>query len=684
MTASTDKERARAFPAGRIVALVLIGLAVLGLAYLKLGAADDPISVPAGAVAGDLLLDPCTYSTESGNYAADCGTLIVPESRADPESRLIAVPVTRIHARSENPGEPIFRLEGGPGLTNMDFPRASRFAENHDVVLVGYRGVEGSSVLDCPEVESALKHSTDILSDKSFDAYADGFRACSARLTDEGVDLAGYTLAQRVDDLEAVRKALDYGRIDLLSESVGTRTAMIYAWRYPESIHRSVMIGVNPPGHFLWDPKMTNELIGRYSDHCSEDATCSKRTEDLAALMRGTEVPERWFFLPIKDSSVRVASFYGLAETTYELDAPIYGSTTLSSWLSAADDDASGFWFQSFLGDFAFPVLGVWGDYAAVAMADAQAAKAYFSSGKQGDTSNLGYSATAFVWGGGQLADAWPAEPGDDEYTAVQASNVETLLIGGELDFATPPQAATEELLPSLPNGHQVVLPGFGHSTSFWTEQPKAGTRLISTFLSTGRVDDSLYEPQPVDFTPEVAQPALGKGIGGGIVGLAGLVVLSLLWMPLHVLRRGRYGRKTSAMLRSVYATVLGLGGWFVGVLLVMTTMPGTPFGDPLLATLSVGLPIGLGVYWAWVHRDWSMKAKAAGFAAAGVGALAGAWLGYQAAADLLALITAIVGATAGANLILLVFDISWDRRARDRFVETNEKEVLKASLSTR
>jgi len=67
-------------------------------------------------------------------------------------------------------------------------------------------------------------------------------------------------LAQRVDDFEAVRKALDYDRIDLLSESVGTRTAMIYAWRYPESIHRSVMMSVNPPGHFLWDPKTTNEL----------------------------------------------------------------------------------------------------------------------------------------------------------------------------------------------------------------------------------------------------------------------------------------------------------------------------------------------------------------------------------------------------------------------------------------
>ena len=36
---------------------------------------------------------------------------------------------------------------------------------------------------------------------------------------------------------------------------------MIYAWRYPKSIHRSVMIGVNPPGNFLWDPKATDAQI---------------------------------------------------------------------------------------------------------------------------------------------------------------------------------------------------------------------------------------------------------------------------------------------------------------------------------------------------------------------------------------------------------------------------------------
>jgi pimeloyl-ACP methyl ester carboxylesterase len=639
----------------RIVALVLIGLAFLGLAYVKVASTEEAVSVPPGALAGDLLLHPCTYSTEDGSYAADCGTLVVPENRADPQSRLIALPVTRIRSPSDHPSEPVFWLKGGPGLTNMQLPWANRFAADRDVVLVGYRGVEGSSVLGCPEVESAVKHSTDILGKKFFDSYTAGFRACAARLTDEGVDLAGYTLAQRVDDFEAVRKALDYDRIDLLSESVGTRTAMIYAWRYPESIHRSVMMSVNPPGHFLWDPETTNELIGRYSDYCAKDASCSKRTDDLAALISGTDVPEHWFFLPIKDSSVPVASYFGLMETTSE-STPLNGPMTLSSWLSAADGDASGFWFQSLLGDLAFPALGVWGDYAAVATIDARASRAYFSSGEQGDNSNLGYAATAFIWGGGQLADAWPAGPDDHEYDVVRTSNVETLLISGELDFATPPQAATEELLPSLPNGHQVVLPGFGHSTSIWTEQQAAGTRLINTFLSTGRVDDSLYEPQPVDFTPEVTQSALGKGIAGAMIGLAALTVLSILWMAVR--RKPRFGRKTSPFLRSLYAIVLGLGGWFAGVLLVITTMPGTPLDDPWLATISVGLPVGLGIYWAWRNREARLRSRLMGFVAGVGGALLGAWLGFHAATDLLALVTSIFGAIAVGNLALILLDV--------------------------
>ena len=88
---------------------------------------------------------------------------------------------------------------------------------------------------------------------------------------------------------------------------------MIYAWRYPRSIHRSVMIAVNPPGHFLWDPKTTDEQIGRYSRLCAQDSSCSKRTDDLAASMRKTSahMPDRFWGLPISAGDAKIASFYG-------------------------------------------------------------------------------------------------------------------------------------------------------------------------------------------------------------------------------------------------------------------------------------------------------------------------------------------------------------------------------------
>ena len=211
------------------------------------------------------------------------------------------------------------------------------------------------------------------------------------------------------------------------------------------------------------------------------------------------------------------------------------------------------------------------------------------------------------------------------------------------------------------------MLPGFGHSTSVWTQQPEAGTRLINTFLDSGKVDRSLYKPQKVDFTPEVTQTALGKGIAGTMVGLALLTVLSLLAMARRVHKRGSFGRKASATLRSLYPIVLGLGGWFLGVLIVITAMPGVPLDDELLALLSVGVPVGLGIYLAWVHRDWSAQTKRVGLVAAAAGALAGAWLGFHATVDLLALVTAIAGAIAGANLTLILLDMSRARSAVDQ-----------------
>ncbi len=427
------------------------------------------------------------------------------------------------------------------------------------------------------------------------------------------------------------------------------------------------MIGVNPPGHYLWDAKTADEQIVRYAALCSREGSCRARTDDLAASMRrtGADMPDRWLFLPIKDSNVRVVAFYGLFETTPKA-APATGPTVIDAWLSAAEGDPSGLWFASAYGDLLFPHMFVWGEYIGVGLADAQAVRDYFAAHEP--DSSLAYAATALVWGGGLPVEAWPTPPQVGEYARVQTSQAETLLIGGDLDFSTPPQIATKELLPYLPNGHQVVLPGFGHSASFWNDQPEAGTRMINTFLDNGQVDDSLYKPQGVDFTPAQTHTALAKGLAGAMVGLAVLTVLSLLWMARWVYKRGRFGPAASATLRSLSPIVLGLGGWFFGTLIVLTTMTGVSLDNALIATLSMGVPIGLGVCFAWMDRDWSAKAKTTGFAAAMSGALIGAWLGFNATSGFFVILTSIVGAAVGANLILLAIDIAWDRSNRSRF----------------
>src|SRR5215207_2760507 len=299
--------RTRILTPRRVVALALIAVLVAGLVYVRLAPGAGPVAVPEGASAGDLFLEPCEYAGENGSYPADCGTLVVPETRTDPESRLIALPVTRIRARSDDPKEPVFFLTGGPGQSNMGwFEFANRYTGDREFVLVGYRGIDGSVRLDCPEVESALKRSSDVLSDGFFRAYGDAHRSCADRLSGDGVDVASYGLVQQIDDLESARVAFGYDQINLLSESAGTRTAMIYAWRYPESVHRSVMVSVNPPGPFLFDADTTDEQIGRYATLCAHDDSCRARTDDLGATMRRTtaDMPDRWLFLPIKDANV--------------------------------------------------------------------------------------------------------------------------------------------------------------------------------------------------------------------------------------------------------------------------------------------------------------------------------------------------------------------------------------------
>jgi hypothetical protein len=375
-------------------------------------------------------------------------------------------------------------------------------------------------------------------------------------------------------------------------------------------------------------------------------------------------MPDRWWFLRIKESNVRIASFFELFETTSEM-APANGPMIVDAWLSASEGDAGGLWLASLFGDLLFPKMFTWGEYAAIGTQDAWAVDRYYAAG--GDPGSiLGNPGTDFAWGGGRLADAWPTGPDAARYRQMRTSQVETLLVGGQLDVSTPPQVATKELLPYLPHGRQVVLAGFGHSGSFWSDQPEAGTRLVNAFLDTGRVDDSLYRRQKVDFAPGMTHAAIAKILLGVMLGLSALAVLSLLWMALRVRWQGSFGRKSSVVLRAVYPIVLGVGGWLLGALVVLTTAPES-LDDDVLAALSVGLPIGRA---STSPGSTAVVPVRQGDRARG-GAAAHSSAGGSGSRD---------GRPRRArhddrrrdrrrNLILLVLDIAWDGQAADRSI---------------
>jgi len=521
--------------------LILVVIAVLAALLPACGGKEAPITVPAGAQAGDLVgLQSCTYEANEVEYDADCGTLVVPENRSAPDSRLIALPVIRVHATGENPAEPIFYLSGGPGTSNLHFQHLEDVVEKHDVVQVGYRGVDGSVVLDCPEISDAVRTARGVLSEKSLESYTSAGTSCAGRLQAQGVDLAGYSLTETIDDNQDARVALGYERINLLGGSYGTRLEMIYAWMYPGSLHRVVMLAVNPPGHLVWDAEVIDAQIEDYARLCAQDAECSARTGDLAASMHrlSEDMPDRWLFFPIDEGGIKLLTLVMLFESIQPpgMPVPLSGPAAVDMWLAAADGDASGMALASISRNLFLPNLWTWGEaFSLSASVDDyyDPARDYRSEFEASGTI-LGSPLSLMLW---SMGPEWPTHPIPQEYLQVQPTDVETLLISGSIDFSTPPQYATEELLPYLSNGEQVILKDLGHAGSFWSSQPEARVHMLNAFFDTGQVDASLYTYQPLDFDVGFGWPGLAKLLAAVVV-LVSILLLVLVWLIIRWVAR--------------------------------------------------------------------------------------------------------------------------------------------------
>ncbi|HRE28141.1 MAG TPA: alpha/beta fold hydrolase [Anaerolineales bacterium] len=464
---------------------------------------------------------------------AECWMMAVPEAATDAGSRLIALPVVRLPATGPSPKEPVFWLEGGPGSSNLNYRPPAWLRRDHDVVLVGYRGVDGPVRLDCPEAAAVLKRALGVGvldSDAQAEAAA-AMQRCAERLQAEGVDLTHYTLSDVIADLELARTTLGYERVNFLAVSYGTRIAQLYAYRHPERLGRSILVSVNPPGRFVFDPAVLDERLDYLARLCAADPDCRASTPDLAETFRSVShaMPEQWLGLPIDPGTVRVGlHFLFFSRNTIPLGVDAY--------LAAAEGDAAGLALLNAIMRLFFPVDQiVLGDQLSKG---GSADLAVFQG--LGDlfpaTSPLGAPLSELLW---PLNAGWPITPIAPELRELQPSAAEMLIVNGTVDFSTPP-TNLEETRPYYSNAQYVLLKELGHVDDIMAGQPAAFERLATSYYATGVADASGYVDTPLSFRPMIGL----SGIARLILGIAGLAIGALVALGARAgWRRWRSGR---------------------------------------------------------------------------------------------------------------------------------------------
>jgi pimeloyl-ACP methyl ester carboxylesterase len=514
--------------------IVFTGFILVALGVLSGCSPQEPATytVPANVRAGDLTeLEACDFTPYGSKKTihAECGTLTVPENWGNSDSRLITLPVVRIPATGSNPAEPVFFLQGGPGSPNLSWAPPAWLLEKHDVIEVGYRGVEGSVVLSCPNTSALAKSylSKGIFSDQARAELIESVQRCAEDHQAVGVDLTGYTASGVIKDLEAVRIGLGYDRINLYSVSYGTRLAQIYAYLYPDSLHRVVLIGLNTPGHFIYDRQAIDDMIRQMSDLCANDPSCNSRTHDLAQTMYDVthNMPDRWLFFRIDPDTVRMGTqmvFFANPNMPQAIDM----------YLAAGEGDSSGLAMMTLMAKYVFPPF-IWGDL----LNKGGTLDLELYQGPEsidlGD-SVIGSPLSELIW---PMAAEWPLELETKEIRQLQESDVDMLVVNGSLDFSTPP-TSLDEARPYWHHAQFVLLSEFSHVSDVETLQPGAFKQLITSYYDTGAADDSLFVYQPLSFKPKMSLTTMAKLLVAVMIVLPLSLVGGAVLMVRHLRHR--------------------------------------------------------------------------------------------------------------------------------------------------
>jgi pimeloyl-ACP methyl ester carboxylesterase len=211
-----------------------------------------------------------------------CGQIQRPLNPAQADGKKIDIHYVVVPSQDRNKlKDAVFLLAGGPGQSAIElagFGQAvfGRLNRRRDLVFVDQRGTGLSAPLHCPELEN----SGDVIDNETMFKMA---HVCMKNLQTLAYgDLQYFSTSIAVQDLEAVRKELGYGAINLVGASYGTRAGLEYLRQFPASVKRLVLDGIAPPDMRLPSADAQAALDGVFAD-CAKDAQCNNTYPELAA-----------------------------------------------------------------------------------------------------------------------------------------------------------------------------------------------------------------------------------------------------------------------------------------------------------------------------------------------------------------------------------------------------------------
>lgn len=455
---------------------------------MALGMVSGPVagSVPTLPLTACQLADPAHVSV----VPAECGDLSVPENPSDSNGQQIRLRVARVPAiNRRKQADPLFVLAGGPGMGATAFYASAAYSferihRDRDIVLVDQRGTGESHPLNCDQDEDDLYHASDA-------KVAAEARQCLTTL-EKSAHVEFYTTSVAVQDLDKVRAALGYERINLYGVSYGTRVAQHYVRRFPNRARSVILDGVVPPQIALGPATALNaeQALTRILLRCTGDAECKKRFGDPSVSYHSLWNSLQSHPVPVTIADPTSGEPSKFDFTSYHLATVLrLGSYTaeqaalLPLILHEATESAN---FTPLASQFLM-VNRSYGNVVALGMHNSVVCSEdvpFWDLTKVNRVElEKTYLGTDQLDGLRSICAIWPRGPIDPDFHEPLHTDVPALLLSGSDDPVTPPSDA-EQAKHGFTHSIHIVLKGFGHGQL----TAPCVDRVMANFTSRGSV----------------------------------------------------------------------------------------------------------------------------------------------------------------------------------------------------